>query len=378
MPTLDNILRIASLKWLRKDTKNNNNLWAKFLHRDIMRLGGYGALNRKLLLPKTWEIDSFTIYILRNFGEIDQTALEHQTMWYNKNYVGRKFSPIVSPRLMKLGFLRGSDFFDIDGRIIHGNEALRKGLPVGASLEWKAAISHIRKNGIKGVEGNFDALIKDINQVKIEECELTIGNETLNIKEATHKKILAMLSRNKTEITPFKRKLVQLFSLTKDETLTLNRKPFKHSINSKKRSFVFNFYNGLTYTNANYHIFGVKPDPKCFFCDEISQTFFHLFLECQHIQDFRDVIEMRGLNLVATLTDKERIIGTGNSALDFILMELNYYIHKINYWERQPSSVEFWAWIQNIQSIEYQIASNKNKISLHLYKWDNINDLINI
>ncbi len=61
----------------------------------------------------------------------------------------------------------------------------------------------------------------------------------------------------------------------------------------KTKSFLYRLFNGLLYTNKDYHQFGVMTTPKCLWCHEEQQTLIHLFAECEAVKDFRKTIIQR-------------------------------------------------------------------------------------
>ena len=46
---------------------------------------------------------------------------------------------------LEAGVTRVEDFLDADGRIIHSNEAVDRGLPMVAQMEWAGVIQSLKK-----------------------------------------------------------------------------------------------------------------------------------------------------------------------------------------------------------------------------------------
>ena len=81
--------------------------------------------------------------------------------------------------------------------------------------------------------------------------------------------------------------------------------------------------------------------------------------------------------LKTNITDREWQMGKNDKTIDWIIMESNRYIHRINHKEEELNVSELISSMKYLGKLEYEIALEKNKLSYHLYKWDNINNYIN-
>ena len=62
-------------------------------------------------------------------------------------------------------------------------------------------------------------------------------------------------------------------------------------------------------------------------------------------------------------------IGEGKG---FIIGFCTYFMYRQNLAKLTPSTEAFLTWLSNIQAIEYEIASRKDKIANHATKWQKI------
>ena len=72
------------------------------------------------------------------------------------------------------------------------------------------------------------------------------------------------------------------------------------------------------------------------------------------------------------LTEKEWILGNKEDKANFIILELNMYIHQKNWAEEKLELEEFVGRLKRLEKIERDIATRRNKIENHLWKWDQI------
>ena len=114
--------------------------------------------------------------------------------------------------------------------------------------------------------------------------------------------------------------------------------------------------------------FGHKTTPECTFCNEEKQTFTHLFLTCPGVKIFRESLES---HWNTELTAKEWFFGNENHDVSYLIRESNIYLHTTNWAGKALSRVQFYMHVQEIEKIEATIAERKNKLGVHLEKWRN-------
>ena len=151
----------------------------------------------------------------------------------------------------------------------------------------------------------------------------------------------------------------------------------KHSNASKKREFVFKFFNQLTMTNIAFCGVGFKATPKCTYCDFRKQDYKHLFVDCPATVEIREAVEQYWFKGVH-LSLKEWMLGTAGAittdekARGYIAMELNHLIYQDNHKGKLPNLKHLRNRLMLQEKIEQEIANRNNKMLVHLSKWDEV------
>lgn len=166
----------------------------------------------------------------------------------------------------------------------------------------------------------------------------------------------------------FQNNLTIKYSILDQEWEIILKLIIQHSIDSKKRAFVFKFYNGLVYANKQYRKFGYRTDATCSFCPEKEQTFEHLYGECPEVQEFKSNIGNRWFK-DNSFKERDWVVGKDNPFWNFVIMEINQYIHASNYKRTPLSLMGMRSRLYTIEEVEKVIATRKNKLSTHMYKW---------
>ena len=276
-------------------------------------------------------------------------------------------------RLHLYGIRYLKDFFDVDGRILHENEAIRRGIPEAARFEWRKVVTAIKKSNIDtSLIRNAYTRFNPVNPWEISDnVTFRLGDNTLRGVEVTQSKTLILVAKSKErKLTEFEKEMNKEFDLSEQDWKRLYTQVRKHSIATHQRSFMFKFYNKLTCTNTAFVRVGHTKSTKCAYCSEDKQNYYHLFWDCKGVKEFRDAIEQKWLN-TSKMTLKDWIVGYANAltpidkAKAFIAMEANHYIYNCN-WEKQELSLsKIKSKIYAIEKVEARIAQETNKIQKH-------------
>ena len=113
------------------------------------------------------------------------------------------------------------------------------------------------------------------------------------------------------------------------------------------------------------------------YCDCEEQTFEHLFYECQGVIDFRKKISEKWQ--CSQKDDQKAWINIAlwpSQHFAFIVLASNLYTQHTN-WKNSPLSVtEFKAHLSQQRSIEEEIAIKRDKLFIHLEKWEEISSIL--
>ena len=118
---------------------------------------------------------------------------------------------------------------------------------------------------------------------------------------------------------------------------------------------------GAIYANKDYVQFGYKEHQACNYCQEECQTKEHLIRECEYVQTLWDEIG-KGL-LGRNISMKEKIIGSTDSATDFVIFKAAKYILQCNFHNKPMAYEELKRMLINFMAVEQEIGNKKG--------WDN-------
>jgi len=382
MPILDDIITASNIQWLKR-AATSKNVWASNFRKEVGKKLGNSMLRGNLDMNKlaTTNMSDFTMRILKSWkkfkGDSHQEDYLSEPVWYNLRFMNLATKTLTSEYLARWGYSCVRNFLDIDGRILKSREAIGRGLPQKAALEWMAVTSSINMDKVN--ESNFlygdcpETISPTLIDANYLDQDIDINNQNVTLSTLTQAYILADIAERKpVKWAPYKKRIMEQYEITEDDWGKAYKRTNKLSVASRRTSFYYSYLHGLVYTNKDYFRFGFRASPKCTFCDCDRQTMQHLFMDCSEIIQFKQALEAFVLNGIR-LTDKDWLMGHASKTIHFIIMEALWYIYTLNLAGRQPSIYEFKGSLRTTESLEYAVASTKNKQLAHLAKWDFIN-----
>jgi len=395
LPLTKDVVAAAAIQWLRRACLNPSNLWAQNIIESFNHIGGMNAGSydyAKTELKNTKDIPDFTKYLVAKWESIVgedkiKTLDENSPIWLNKKLKtkrlkGRTGKVLKSDRLAKQGISVIKDLFHPAGGIITGKKALQMHLPKNAVCEWNKIIlvlpKEVRSMKITGTKHTLQPRPDNLPIMPTTLPILKKGEHTLNTNELTQKNILKLISRSRsTHDRPYKIEVTNKYGFEEDEWCKIFKYATRHSNVPKQREFIFKLNHKLLGTNKSFYEVGYKNSPKCTYCLEEVQTFYHLFNECEEVNCFKDIVTTKILNK-QNMTNKDWLFGAiQNETLQdraniFIATETLRYIYKRN-WKHEPLSLDqLKAIIRQEEKLEHAIAEKNNKTLKHLQKWEHI------
>ena len=248
-------------------------------------------------------------------------------------------------------------------------------MPRSAMMEWGAITAIVKKVQKEGWE-------RQIRPWRFQEewidPQLVLGKAVLRNEELTQRKVLEAKAKSRPLIkTKYLARMEDMLGLSEEDWKAAFRSILKHSNASKKREFVFKFFNQLTRTNIEFCGVGIKDSPKCTYCDCKKQDYKHLFVDCPATIELRDAVEQYWFK-GAHLSLKEWMLGIAmattseEKARGYIAMELNHLIYQVNHKGQLPSLKHLKNRLNMQRKIEEEIANRHNKMMAHLTKWDEV------
>ena len=168
------------------------------------------------------------------------------------------------------------------------------------------------------------------------------------------------------------------FAFSKKEITNIFLRPRITTLLTKVREFQYKLLHGAIYTKEKLLMFGFVENNQCSFCMQMVETYKHLFWDCAHVKPlFQKVIDK--FELIDLQNAEWKDIHVGIMGKDFnikccntIIFILKYIIFRSRSEGAIPTPEEIYKKIMGYRDDEKEIASKRNKLGLHLLKWENV------
>ena len=302
----------------------------------------------------------------------------NEIVWNNKNILVNKKSCYYLD-LVEIGIHRICDMVKADGSFYTWSDLQLKGLQSKNFLFWNGFIDAIPFKWRKELKSktaphtpNFDPL----------EYALVLNSVKVSVSEINTKKLYEALVSDLRETPTAQSRFNEMLS---DSELVWNKiysLPFQVALDTYTRDFQYKILNRILFTNAKLSKFKLVESPLCTFCGKDDETPEHLFVFCQYSRAFWKEISswLRecSIDTLPDLTDQVNIMfGLFDAKSHFMLLNHIVLIAKQTIffcrWKSiAPSLIIFLAHLKKIFKIEEYLAKEKNKLNLHLEKWEKL------
>ena len=162
----------------------------------------------------------------------------------------------------------------------------------------------------------------------------------------------------------------------------LSNASFQVTLDMYTRDFQYKILNRILFTNAKLSKLKLVESPLCTSCGKDKETPEHLFVFCQssraYWKEISSWLRKWGIDMLPDLTDQVNIMfGLFDAKSHFMLLNHIVLIAKQTiFFCRQksiaPSLIIFLAHLKKIFKIEEYLVKEKNKLNLHLEKWEKL------
>ena len=150
----------------------------------------------------------------------------------------------------------------------------------------------------------------------------------------------------------------------------------------KLRSFQFRLLHRAIITNIQLAKWGMKESNKCTFCEKSEETYMHLFVMCDYVQELWIKVEemMMTFNCAKIHFNVENVlfnslVSQRNNVKNFICLLTKQYIYRQQCYGQKPNYNQLSVLIYEHKNIEKYIATKNNKIGKYVKKWCNNSNL---
>ena len=150
---------------------------------------------------------------------------------------------------------------------------------------------------------------------------------------------------------------------------------------TKLREFQYKLLHGVVYTKENLFEFGFVANNRCSFCEQSVETYKHLFRDCVYVknlwQEVIDRFEMADLRNIEWRDVHFGVTGRAPKVKFYntIIFILKYIIFRSRSEGKIPTFEEICKRIISFRDEEKEIAIKRNKLGLHLLKWENVSEM---
>ena len=229
--------------------------------------------------------------------------------------------------------------------------------------------------------GKYEGNIYDFYSVDIEEysISLKIFENIILFKDVPSRKVYELFITDLQQSYTLRIKDDHNdFAFSKEEITNIFLRPRITTLLTKVREFQYKLLHGAIYTKEKLLKFGFVENNQCSFCKQMVETYKHLFWDCVHVKPlWQKVIDK--FELIDLQNAEWKDIHVGIMGKDFnikccntIIFILKYIIFRSRSEGAIPTPEEIYKKIMGYRDEEKEIASKRNKLGLHLLKWENV------
>ena len=296
----------------------------------------------------------------------------NQSIWNNK-YILKQDESLFYPFLCKKGISQVKDLMNVDTTtsiFLNWNLAKHKfNLKPNDFMSWLSILEAIPATWKKKLREN-----QELNT----ECE-EISPSALSV-EATYWRLLRPIIEKPTSQETISRFL----GITEINWSEVYMTPRRVTIESCLRIFQYNLLNNCVYLNNRISKFDPTISPLCSLCNEVPEEMLHFFCLCSKTQELWNNLRklLQRYIQLPELTPAVAIIGSwnmedvNNILCNHIILLFKKFLYANKGSPARLNSVSLKHYIKTVEGIEQKIAYKKDKLKLHLEKWDCIKSVL--
>lgn len=295
-----------------------------------------------------------------------------QPIWYN-SYIKSNNKWIFNLKMYQAGVFKVIDLFDLDTGVFMTYEEFNRCFPGAANyIQYYKVIKAIPKAW-------KEQLLENKPDPQIDTTVIPWKQRFENVKVKPSKFAYTFV-RDRIEIDNDKLRLIWQQNLG----IVISHKRFaslfnrirKTTISTKLRFFQYRIVCNILTVNARIAKWDKNVDVRCTMCKQQAETVQHLLFECPHAQKLWKALKkwLKYFYKVNFQLFKSRIILGDYSDKDAALKNIialitKFYIYRARCQNSPVSFTNLITEINDIKSIEYNIAIQKDKVYHHAKKW---------
>ena len=159
---------------------------------------------------------------------------------------------------------------------------------------------------------------------------------------------------------------------------SIHESNFMSTIETQIRAFYFKVFHRAICTNQFLHKIGRTDSPLCYFCQNSSESYIHMFCDCDKVLPLWDNLstfiykkcsERLNLTTFQKMFGLDLLSSEHSRGINFLILYLKFYIYRCKFQQCSPNFQAFLKLAQIKIKTEYRIAEKKGKLSKHLKKF---------
>ena len=353
---LPSFMKKLKLSWLRRILCNDTtwlDLFLEIIKKDVKNLWVLGNEYLNIMANKIknpfWKEVLNTLYEFRNLITMKPTDIIYQPLWYNnKIKIGGKY--VFYKQWFDKGIHRIYDICNIDGSLLSYNEFQEKH---GFNPDFVSFMG--LRNSILSRWNMF----KNVNCYTLPYCpeDIKLLKDRSNL-QSVYKIFIGNINIQQKYKTNWN-KYINID--TNINWKKINIIPFESTTDSKYRWFQYRIIHRIICTNKLLYKMKILQSPLCTFCKSFDESIFHIFCECDIIQDYWNEVEsliLQKTGRIIPFTSKNIIFGITSSHIDVktinvLILIGKYHIYKQKLRNLRPCANGF------KRELEYYINTEK-------------------
>lgn len=310
-----------------------------------------------------------------NFKDkIDDDEIKGQFLW-NNSHICIEGKPFIFMNAYRAGIRYIGDILDTNGNIVEFEQIAIK---YGSAIGWM----------------QYFQLIHAIPTVWLDKCKTTQQNYSLfridrleNMSKISNI-VYSSLIYNDSAVNTKKQKWEQKLSIEiqQREFLQIFKNIYKQTIATKYRDFQYRLIMGILPLNKRLFIWKISDTQYCTFCHKEIEDDIHFFCKCSFtikiwntLKEYIQRNDTAGFYAQSNWSDKNLLFSSvhpnSSNVINFLVTIVKQFLYRARCMGILPNIHMLEPEIENVYTIETNIAIKRSKWNKHVAKWSCIKNI---
>ena len=315
--------------------------------------------------------NSFLNDILKSWIHIfghELTQISSNTTIWNNSAIRSGNKPLLYKKWIDKGITTLGDIFDIRTHSFYTFDFMQYiyNIPDADFLKYSSLIRSIPKDIKTSLKNEGNVTLSTTNFL----------NKVVSCPKPTKLLYTHQIKAKQISIKQIER-WETVFENNNIEWKNVFKTPHTTTVDSKLRNFQYKYIMRIVRTNKDLFKFKLVNSTLCDFCNQASESRYHLFWECSHVQElWRQISNIFLTNNITIQLSYETIsFGTltqrkYTTPINYIILLAKYYIFRSKCLKENLTFTHFKRYLIDKIRTEQHIAQRKGKLQLHEARWN--------